>query len=199
MDTVRGPHASGNIATIIAEHGGFVRRTLSQLGVPARCVPDVEQEVYRGVSRGLPTFDPSLAEEPALAMRAWLFGICERQAASHRRSEARRAETLVPVDDLDTAQDAPGTDDAIDSEERKALQSETHRQYSAGHAIRVFCSCSFGGLRGPVPRDKRRSVRRIRSGRRRGRGRRLNVHVERGRRDDCARRSHDHDNGDDYQ
>jgi hypothetical protein len=50
MDTVRGPHASGNIATIIAEHGGFVRRTLSQLGVPARCVPDVEQEVYRGVS-----------------------------------------------------------------------------------------------------------------------------------------------------
>lgn len=109
------------IEQIISDNGAFVRRTLSQLGVPTRCLDDVEQEVYRGVHRGLPTFDPALAPEPEGALRSWLFGICERQAASRWRSEKRRGEVLVTVDDLDTAQDAPNTEDGLLAEEQKAL------------------------------------------------------------------------------
>lgn len=106
---------------IVSENGSFVRRTLAQLGVPMRCLADVEQEVYRGVHRGLPGFDPALAPQPGGAVRSWLFGICERQAASHRRSEARRGEVLVAVDDLDTAQDVPDTEESLIEAERKAL------------------------------------------------------------------------------
>lgn len=106
---------------IVSENTSFVRRTLGQLGVPTRCLADVEQEVYRGVYRGLPAFDPALAVQPEAAIRSWLFGICERQAANHRRSEIRRGEILVSVDELDTAGDAPSTEDSLIEEERKAL------------------------------------------------------------------------------
>ncbi|MFO0587212.1 MAG: sigma-70 family RNA polymerase sigma factor [Polyangiaceae bacterium] len=106
---------------IVSENASFVRRTLNQLGVPARSLADVEQEVYRGLYRGLPAFDPSLAAQPEVAIRSWLFGICERQAANHRRSEIRRGEVLVDVDDLDTAFDAPSSEESLIEAERKAL------------------------------------------------------------------------------
>ncbi len=129
MDDVERVGQEGRVAAdekpsferIVAEHGSFVRRTLAQLGVPTRCLADVEQEVYRGVHRGLPTFDPALAPQPEGAVRSWLFGICERQAASQRRSEMRRSEVLVTVDDLDTAQDVPDTEESLIEAERKAL------------------------------------------------------------------------------
>lgn len=108
-------------ARIVSENASFVRRTLAQLGVPTRSLADVEQEVYRGVHRGLPAFDPSLAAQPEVAIRSWLFGICERQAANHRRSEIRRGEVLVDVEDLDTAFDAPTSEESLIEAERKAL------------------------------------------------------------------------------
>src|SRR5947209_5368345 len=89
---------------IVRDHASFIRRTLAQLGVCARDLADVEQEVFRGVNRGLPAFDPALAPNPENAVRGWLFGICERQAASHRRQEMRRAEVLYATEDLDATQ-----------------------------------------------------------------------------------------------
>ena len=35
---------------VVREHGSFIRKTLSQLGVDARSLPDVEQEVLRAVA-----------------------------------------------------------------------------------------------------------------------------------------------------
>lgn len=119
-----GPGGSGNRPTfrgVLEEHGTFIRRTLAQLGVSARDLADVEQEVFRGVDRGLPTFDPSLSSNPATAVRGWLFGICERQAASHRRGEAKRNEVLFANDELDVAQVAPTVEDDLVERERVAL------------------------------------------------------------------------------
>lgn len=89
------------LAEILQQHGRFVRRTLSSLGVCSREVDDVTQHVWRGVHRGLPAFDPSKAAQPTTAMRAWLFGICQRQAASHRRNQRRRAEELRDTREID--------------------------------------------------------------------------------------------------
>ena len=110
---------------IVQDHGSFVRRTLAHLGVVARHLADVEQEVLRGVHRGLSAFDPTLAANPEKAVRAWLFGICARQAASHRRAETRRAEVLLATEDLDGERDErPDSEDAYVAAERRALLFE---------------------------------------------------------------------------
>ena len=108
--------------SIVLEHGTFIRRTLAQLGVASRDLRDVEQEVLRGVNRRLPAFDPELAANPANAVRAWLFAICERQAANHRRTRARRAELIVTNDELDTsAASGPNSEERLVFEQRKAV------------------------------------------------------------------------------
>lgn len=105
---------------IIREHGAFVRRALAQMGVPARDLDDVEQEVWRGVARGLPAFDPTLAANPETALRGWLFGICERQARSHRRTENKRGEVFGEVD---VASDATPEDALLAAERTRLLQT----------------------------------------------------------------------------
>lgn len=107
---------------LVEEHGAFVRRTLAHLGVSARDLADVEQEVFRGVDRGLPAFDPALSCNPDTAVRGWLFGICERQAASHRRAEIKRGEVLFATEELDfTASVLPSVEERLIDHERRAL------------------------------------------------------------------------------
>jgi RNA polymerase sigma-70 factor (ECF subfamily) len=86
---------------VALEHQAFIRRKLAQLGVRACDLEDVAQEVLSGMEKGLPMFDPVLATRPESALRAWLFGICERQAASHRRAERKRAEVALAAARLD--------------------------------------------------------------------------------------------------
>ena len=107
---------------LVQEHAPFVRRTLAQMGVSARDLADVEQEVFRGADRGLPAFDPSLSCNPDTAVRGWLFGICERQAASHRRAEIKRGEVLFATEELDSAASAsPSVEDRLIDHERRVL------------------------------------------------------------------------------
>lgn len=107
--------------SIVSDHGAWIRKTLSCLGVGASDLDDVEQEVLRGVARGLPTFDPSLATVPEGALTSWLFGICERQAASHRRKNRRRAEVPRETRELDgIGSDAPSPEARLLACERKA-------------------------------------------------------------------------------
>ena len=107
---------------LVEEHSAFVRRTLAQLGVSARDLDDVEQEVFRGADRGLPRFDPSLSCNPDTAVRGWLFGICERQAASHRRKASKRGEVLFATEDLDSADSVSlSVEDRLIDHERKVL------------------------------------------------------------------------------
>ncbi len=100
---------TGNIGAptlqeIISQDAPFVRRVLHRLGVCANDLEDVAQEVLLGVHRGLSTFDPSLSSEPEKAIRAWLCGICERQAASLRRKLSRRSEVVADNEEMDDRQ-----------------------------------------------------------------------------------------------
>jgi RNA polymerase sigma-70 factor (ECF subfamily) len=108
--------------SIVVEYGPFIRRTLSHLGVASRDARDVEQEVLRGVSKGLATFDPELSANPENALRGWIYGICERQAANHRRARLRRGEQLTTNEELDTAPGVgPDSEERLSAEERKAI------------------------------------------------------------------------------
>lgn len=116
------PREKPTFQQLVEQHGPFVRRTLAQLGVSARDIADVEQEVFRGVDRGLSAFDPGLSINPETAVRGWLFGICERQARSHRRAEVKRGEVLFSNEELDFTQSAvPTVEDELIDQERKEL------------------------------------------------------------------------------
>jgi RNA polymerase sigma-70 factor (ECF subfamily) len=121
-------------ANVLFVHRRFIHRTLAQLGVCARDLPDVAQEVFRGIARGLPTFDPALAANPASAVRGWLFGICERQAASHRRSENRRNEILTAQEDLALARSAaPSAEEELLEAERTVVLDRLLEMIEAQH------------------------------------------------------------------
>jgi RNA polymerase sigma-70 factor (ECF subfamily) len=117
------------------EYGQFIRSTLAQLGVSARDLPDVEQEVLRGINRGLSTFDPSLAQNPATALRGWIFGICSHQAASQRRIENRHAELLRTSEEIADIQkcSAPQAEELLIAAQRKAV---LHRLLSQVEPLR---------------------------------------------------------------
>jgi RNA polymerase sigma factor (sigma-70 family) len=107
--------------SVVLEHGPFIRRTLAQLGVASSDLQDVEQEVLRGVNRGLPTFDPELSANPSTALRGWLFAICERQAANYRRARLRRFELLLSNGEPDTASGEPTSEERLVHEQQKAV------------------------------------------------------------------------------
>lgn len=87
--------------SIVSEYRRWIRKTLSRLGICSSDLDDVVQAVLRGVARGLPTFDPSRATAPEKAVSSWLFAICQRQAANHRRAKCRRREDIRETRELD--------------------------------------------------------------------------------------------------
>ncbi|HEX2879748.1 MAG TPA: sigma-70 family RNA polymerase sigma factor [Polyangiaceae bacterium] len=73
---------------IFNQYTAYLWRSLLSLGVKPSEVEDVCQEVLLIVHRRLPEFDGK-------ALRSWLYGICLRVAANHRRSARLRHETLT--------------------------------------------------------------------------------------------------------
>jgi RNA polymerase sigma-70 factor (ECF subfamily) len=73
---------------IFDEYGPFVWRVLGRLGVWPPDVPDVCQEVFVVVYRRLDDYDGRAS------LRSWLYGICARVAADHRRRRASRRERV---------------------------------------------------------------------------------------------------------
>jgi RNA polymerase sigma factor (sigma-70 family) len=92
---------SPTLESVVRQHGAWIRKTLFRLGIRPDDLEDILQEVLRAVARGLPAFDPARAARPEGALSGWLFAICERQAANHRRASCRRAEVLRDTDELD--------------------------------------------------------------------------------------------------
>jgi len=82
-------------AELFREHGAFVWRLLRRLGVPRADVDDLTQDVFIAVHRALATY------EERNQVKAWLYRICVREAARHRRS--RPPASSVEIDDLDAA------------------------------------------------------------------------------------------------
>ena len=101
------------MSRIVREHGVFVWRTLRRLGVREADIDDVCQEVFVVVHRKLAEF------EPRASIKSWLYGICIRSAAAHRRKAPVRRE--VPTESPEEGTAAHGGPEAS-LESREALQ-----------------------------------------------------------------------------
>lgn len=99
------------VASIHAQHAGFVWASLHRLGVPESDRPDLLQEVFVVVHRRLDSFDGSSA------VTTWLFGICFRVVLGWRRHRRRHPETPVETPDAETH-------DASRSPEELAIASQ---------------------------------------------------------------------------
>lgn len=86
----------GSFDEIYAREFEYVWRTLGRLGVPPRDLPDAVHDVFVVVYRRREDIDP------ARSVRAWLFGIARRVAAS-----ARRKQRPEPSDDIEVSIAAP--------------------------------------------------------------------------------------------
>jgi RNA polymerase sigma-70 factor (ECF subfamily) len=84
--------------TVFRTHYRFVRVTLRRLGVREGELDDVAQDTFVIVYQKLDTFDDERS------MELWLFGICLRVAARHRRLARHRVQVHVeePVDGIDS-------------------------------------------------------------------------------------------------
>ena len=111
----RTPAQARNVLAIHEEEADFVWRTLQRMGVEASDLEDVFQEVFIVVHRRLHTLDPTAT------LTTWLFGICLRVAAAHRRRAYKRRE--VPTDDVGAgleAEEGGAPDEALEEREARA-------------------------------------------------------------------------------
>ncbi|WP_272427787.1 RNA polymerase sigma factor [Polyangium jinanense] len=100
--TATAPSSATNELDVLAVHeaqADFVWRSLQRLGIRPADLEDVFQEVFVVVHKRLHTFDGSSA------LTTWLFGVCLRVAAAHRRRAWFRRE--VPTDNVAATFEAP--------------------------------------------------------------------------------------------
>ena len=101
-----------------AAHGGFVWITLQRFGVREEDLEDLFQEVFVVVQHRLPSF------EERSQMTTWLFGICLRVVAAHRRRAYVRRERAVELPIAETVCDESDPEQALEaSRKREALEA----------------------------------------------------------------------------
>jgi RNA polymerase sigma-70 factor (ECF subfamily) len=104
--------AQTSFAELFREHAPYAGRALRNLGVGDADVPDALQETFLVVHKKLGAF------RGESSLRTWIYGICLRIAAAHRRRPHRRRE--VALDEaLHDAAAAGAPDEA--AEQRQAL------------------------------------------------------------------------------
>jgi len=103
-----------DLRPLFREHFRFVCVTLRRLGVREGDVEDVAQDVFVVVHRKLESFDQ------ARPFQLWLFGICARAAAGHRRL-ARHHRQVHPAAPVDAAHGGPLPDEEVAAEEDRRL------------------------------------------------------------------------------
>jgi RNA polymerase sigma-70 factor, ECF subfamily len=94
------------------EHAAFVWRSLRRLGLSGADLDDAYQDAFIVVHRKLESF---AGQSP----RAWLFGICLRVAAQHRRRAHRQKE--VPQASVPEGLALPTQDEATARSQARAL------------------------------------------------------------------------------
>ncbi len=105
-----------SVLTVHETQSDFVFRSLQRLGVRPADLEDVFQEVFIVVHKRLHSYDGSSA------LTTWLFGVCLRVAAAHRRRAWFRRE--VPTEDAADVREAPESerpDEALAARQAQAL------------------------------------------------------------------------------
>jgi len=104
------------VRELFDDHAGYVWRALRHLGAAEADVEDLCQEVFVVVQRKLGEF------EGRSELRTWLYGICLRVAADHRRRAHVRNERPHP-DPTEGLAASPGMRPDARAEARSALQA----------------------------------------------------------------------------
>jgi RNA polymerase sigma-70 factor (ECF subfamily) len=113
-----GEARASSATEVYADHADFVFASLQRFGIRDNDLEDLLQEVFVVVHRKLHTFDGSSR------MTTWLYGICLRVAAAHRRrAHVRREQSVDPV-----PEPAPSTSRASRDDPEAALQRGQARQ-----------------------------------------------------------------------
>lgn len=99
-------------AELFREHAPHAGRALRGLGVAAADLPDALQETFLVVHRKLPGF------RGEASLRTWIYGICIRVAAAHRRRPHARREV---ADDAALDGAATARSPHEEAEDRQAL------------------------------------------------------------------------------
>ncbi|WP_234023631.1 RNA polymerase sigma factor [Sorangium cellulosum] len=105
-----------DLVALHAEHGGFIWATLQRFGIHQPDLEDAFQDVFIVVQRRLSSFDW------ACPITTWLFAICRRVAAAHRRRAHTRRERLGEV--VDDVPDSGRGPEELTSQEQAKLQLE---------------------------------------------------------------------------
>ena len=100
-------------ADVYREHADFVWRSLQHLGAPSADLEDLLQEVFIVVHRKLDGF------RGQSRITTWLFGICLRVAARHRRRAFFRFERQTP--ELPERIDPSTPEDRATDEQRRSV------------------------------------------------------------------------------
>jgi len=103
-----------SVRAVFDEHSRYVWRALRHLGIAEADVEDLCQEVFVVVHRKLGEF------EGRSELRTWLYGICLRVAADHRRRAHVRHERAHP-DPTEGIAASPGLRPDARSEARSTL------------------------------------------------------------------------------
>ena len=107
-----------SIREVHERHADFVWRSLQRLGVRSMDLEDQLQEVFLVAHRKLASFDGSSE------LKTWLFGVCLKVAAAHRRRAHVRREMAT----LDGEPPDPGVSD---DPEQSALEREAREELEA--------------------------------------------------------------------
>jgi RNA polymerase sigma-70 factor (ECF subfamily) len=94
-----------DLAAVHAEHADFVWATLQRFGIRAPDLEDAFQDVFIVVQRRVGEHDG------ASPLTTWLFAVCRRVAAAHRRKAHHRREQLE--DEMAEIADAASDPEAI--------------------------------------------------------------------------------------
>jgi RNA polymerase sigma-70 factor, ECF subfamily len=81
-----------DLVAIYSSQKDFVWLTLQRMGVPRSDLEDVFQDVFVIAHKRLHTYNPDAK------LSAWLYGICLRRVAAHRRRAFRRRERAAATD-----------------------------------------------------------------------------------------------------
>jgi RNA polymerase sigma-70 factor, ECF subfamily len=113
-----------DLVGIYASQKDFVWITLQRMGIPRSDLEDVFQDVFVIAHKRLHTYNPDAK------LSAWLYGICLRSVAAHRRRAFRRRERAGGAD---AEVSRPGTEHwhaQVEAPDQRMQEQERHATLS---------------------------------------------------------------------
>jgi RNA polymerase sigma-70 factor (ECF subfamily) len=125
-----------DIAQVVAEHGGMIRRIVATVEANPAIAQELEQEILVALWRALPTW------RGASSLRTFVARVAEYRAVTHVTREARRPRS-VEIDDA-LASDAPEPSAEVETQDARAKLAAALRALPDG--LRAVAALTLEGL-----------------------------------------------------